>query len=166
MSTCRVYDLLKETVIAKSGKEVTFEPPLIFEVGYSELQASQNYQGGFASDSRGSFVSGTTRICRTSRPLTVYGKRTGGRSIPPRLIRTEKASLVRSSGNQRTVRTTSRIPQGYCLSERPGQARCSEQGVRSLLPRGFAITHVPSGAPVVTRDAADDNDTGGSAGCR
>jgi DNA ligase-1 len=43
-----VYALLKDTVIAKSGKEVTFEPSLVFEVGYSELQASTNYDGGFA----------------------------------------------------------------------------------------------------------------------
>jgi DNA ligase 1 len=43
-----VYDLLKDRVTAKAGKEVTFEPTLVFEVGYSELQASQNYEGGFA----------------------------------------------------------------------------------------------------------------------
>ncbi|PKL69830.1 MAG: DNA ligase [Methanomicrobiales archaeon HGW-Methanomicrobiales-1] len=43
-----VYALLKDTVIAKSGKEVTFEPTLVFEVGYAELQASVNYEGGFA----------------------------------------------------------------------------------------------------------------------
>jgi DNA ligase-1 len=43
-----VYDLLKESVIKEAGKEVTFEPSLIFEVGYAELQASQNYEGGFA----------------------------------------------------------------------------------------------------------------------
>jgi len=43
-----VYEILKESVIAKSGKEVTFEPSLVFEVGYAELQASQNYGGGFA----------------------------------------------------------------------------------------------------------------------
>jgi DNA ligase-1 len=43
-----VYDLVKDTVIKKSGKEVTFEPSLVFEVGYSELQVSQNYEGGFA----------------------------------------------------------------------------------------------------------------------
>jgi DNA ligase-1 len=43
-----VYDLLKDRVIAKSGKEVTFEPNLVFEVGYSELQVSPTYQGGFA----------------------------------------------------------------------------------------------------------------------
>ena len=43
-----VYGLLKDTVIAKSGKEVTFEPSLVFEVGYAELQASTNYNGGFA----------------------------------------------------------------------------------------------------------------------
>ncbi len=43
-----VYEMLKDTVIAKSGKEVTFEPSLVFEVGYAELQASTNYEGGFA----------------------------------------------------------------------------------------------------------------------
>jgi DNA ligase-1 len=43
-----VYELLKDSVIAKSGKEVTFEPVLVFEVGYSELQVSSTYQGGFA----------------------------------------------------------------------------------------------------------------------
>jgi DNA ligase-1 len=43
-----VYELLKDSVIAKSGKEVTFEPVLVFEVGYAELQVSPTYQGGFA----------------------------------------------------------------------------------------------------------------------
>ena len=43
-----VYEILKESVIQKSGREVTFEPSLVFEVGYAELQASQNYEGGFA----------------------------------------------------------------------------------------------------------------------
>jgi len=43
-----VYELLKESVISKSGKEVSFEPSLVFEVGYAELQASTNYEGGFA----------------------------------------------------------------------------------------------------------------------
>ena len=43
-----VYEILKDTVIAKSGKEVMFEPLLVFEVGYAELQASTNYEGGFA----------------------------------------------------------------------------------------------------------------------
>jgi DNA ligase 1 len=43
-----VYELLKDTLTSKSGKEVTFEPSLVFEVGYAELQASQNYEGGFA----------------------------------------------------------------------------------------------------------------------
>jgi len=43
-----VYELLKDSVIQKTGKEVTFEPGLVFEVGYAELQASQNYEGGFA----------------------------------------------------------------------------------------------------------------------
>jgi DNA ligase-1 len=43
-----VYEMLKESVIRTEGKEVTFEPSLVFEVGYAELQASQNYEGGFA----------------------------------------------------------------------------------------------------------------------
>ncbi|WAC06171.1 MAG: ATP-dependent DNA ligase [Methanoregula sp.] len=43
-----VYELLKDSVISKSGKEVTFEPVLVFEVGYSELQVSPTYTGGFA----------------------------------------------------------------------------------------------------------------------
>jgi len=43
-----VYDLLKDTVTTKSGKEVAFEPTLVFEVGYAELQVSQTYDGGFA----------------------------------------------------------------------------------------------------------------------
>jgi DNA ligase-1 len=43
-----VYELLKDRVIKKSGKEVSFEPDLIFEVGYAELQVSPTYEGGFA----------------------------------------------------------------------------------------------------------------------
>ena len=43
-----VYELLKDHVIAKAGKEVTFGPLLVFEVGYAELQASSTYGGGFA----------------------------------------------------------------------------------------------------------------------
>jgi DNA ligase-1 len=43
-----VFDLLKDTVTAHSGKEVTFEPTLVFEIGYSEIQTSPTYKGGFA----------------------------------------------------------------------------------------------------------------------
>jgi DNA ligase-1 len=43
-----VFDLLKDTVITKSGKGVTFEPTLVFEVGYAEIQVSPTYDGGFA----------------------------------------------------------------------------------------------------------------------
>jgi DNA ligase-1 len=43
-----VYDLLKDRVMKKSGKEVSFEPDLVFEVGYAELQVSPTYEGGFA----------------------------------------------------------------------------------------------------------------------
>jgi DNA ligase-1 len=43
-----VYDLLKETVVSTNKNEVTFEPTLVFEVGYSEIQKSPTYEGGFA----------------------------------------------------------------------------------------------------------------------
>lgn len=43
-----LYDLFKDRVISTSGKEVTFEPGIIFEVGYSEIQKSQNYASGYA----------------------------------------------------------------------------------------------------------------------
>jgi DNA ligase-1 len=43
-----IYDLLKDHVIAESGKEVKFEPFMVVEVGYSELQKSPNYPAGFA----------------------------------------------------------------------------------------------------------------------
>ena len=43
-----VYELLKDRVVKKAGKAVSFEPELVFEVGYSELQVSPTYEGGFA----------------------------------------------------------------------------------------------------------------------
>jgi DNA ligase-1 len=43
-----VYEILKDQVVKTTGKEVTLEPVLVFEVGYAELQASQNYAGGYA----------------------------------------------------------------------------------------------------------------------
>jgi DNA ligase-1 len=43
-----VYDLLKDKVISNAGKEVRFEPGLVFEVGYAELQVSPTYGAGFA----------------------------------------------------------------------------------------------------------------------
>ncbi len=43
-----VYELLKDKVIAKSGRSVTFEPELVFEIGYAELQVSPTYEAGFA----------------------------------------------------------------------------------------------------------------------
>lgn len=43
-----VYEFLKNTVISSSGKEVRFEPEMVFEVGYSELQVSPTYEAGFA----------------------------------------------------------------------------------------------------------------------
>ncbi|MDV2480448.1 ATP-dependent DNA ligase [Methanoculleus sp. Wushi-C6] len=43
-----LYALFKDKVIARSGKEVTLEPDVVFEVGYSEIQASPNYGSGYA----------------------------------------------------------------------------------------------------------------------
>jgi DNA ligase 1 len=43
-----IYETMKDLVISQSGKEVTFEPQLVIEVGYSEIQASPNYASGFA----------------------------------------------------------------------------------------------------------------------
>jgi DNA ligase-1 len=43
-----LYELFKDLVIATSGKEVTVEPVIVFEVGYSEIQQSPNYESGFA----------------------------------------------------------------------------------------------------------------------
>ncbi len=42
------YDLLHDQIVSQSGKEVRFDPELVFEVGYSELQVSSNYPAGFA----------------------------------------------------------------------------------------------------------------------
>ncbi len=35
-------------MIAESGNSVTFEPQVVFEVGYSEIQKSPNYASGYA----------------------------------------------------------------------------------------------------------------------
>jgi DNA ligase-1 len=43
-----LYNLFKDLVISQSGKEVTFEPVIVFEVGYSEIQESPNYESGYA----------------------------------------------------------------------------------------------------------------------
>lgn len=43
-----LYALFKDRVIARSGKEVMLEPEVVFEVGYSEIQTSPNYESGYA----------------------------------------------------------------------------------------------------------------------
>lgn len=43
-----LHDLLNDTITGSSGKEVWFEPTLVFEVGYSEIQESPNYPAGYA----------------------------------------------------------------------------------------------------------------------
>ena len=42
-----IYAELKDKIIYEDGKNVTLEPQLVLEVGYSEIQASQAYKGGF-----------------------------------------------------------------------------------------------------------------------
>ncbi len=43
-----IHDAMKDLIISEKGKEVTFEPGVVFEVGYSEIQSSPNYGSGFA----------------------------------------------------------------------------------------------------------------------
>jgi DNA ligase-1 len=43
-----LYELFCDRVISRSGKAVIFEPGIIFEVGYSEIQKSSNYESGYA----------------------------------------------------------------------------------------------------------------------
>ena len=43
-----IYEAMKDLVVSQAGKEVTFEPRVVFEVGYSEIQTSPNYGSGFA----------------------------------------------------------------------------------------------------------------------
>ena len=43
-----IYALLRDRVIRQSGKEVGFEPGMVIEVGYSEIQRSPNYETGYA----------------------------------------------------------------------------------------------------------------------
>jgi DNA ligase-1 len=43
-----LYDTLKDQVIRTDEKMVYFDPILVFEIGYSEIQQSPNYEGGFA----------------------------------------------------------------------------------------------------------------------
>jgi DNA ligase-1 len=43
-----IYEAMKDLVISEKGKEVVFEPQVVFEVGYSEIQTSPNYASGFA----------------------------------------------------------------------------------------------------------------------
>lgn len=43
-----LHDTLQDDILRKDGKMVYFEPRLVFEVGYSEIQKSPNYEGGYA----------------------------------------------------------------------------------------------------------------------
>ena len=43
-----LYDLFKDKIIAEKGKTISFEPDVVFEVGYAELQKSINYAAGYA----------------------------------------------------------------------------------------------------------------------
>ncbi|MDD3573873.1 ATP-dependent DNA ligase [Methanospirillum sp.] len=43
-----LFQTLQDDIIRKDGKMVYFEPRLVFEIGYSEIQKSPNYEGGYA----------------------------------------------------------------------------------------------------------------------
>ncbi|MDH7592812.1 MAG: ATP-dependent DNA ligase [Methanomicrobiales archaeon] len=43
-----LYALFKDLVVSEAGKEVAFKPEVVFEVGYSEIQKSPNYESGYA----------------------------------------------------------------------------------------------------------------------
>ncbi|HJK52635.1 MAG TPA: DNA ligase, partial [Methanocorpusculum sp.] len=43
-----LYGLFKDKIIAEHGKTVVFEPDVVFEVGYAELQKSTTYAAGYA----------------------------------------------------------------------------------------------------------------------
>lgn len=43
-----LHALVRDLVIAESGATVTLEPQVVFEVGYSEIQKSPNYESGYA----------------------------------------------------------------------------------------------------------------------
>ncbi|HJK01787.1 MAG TPA: ATP-dependent DNA ligase [Methanocorpusculum sp.] len=43
-----LYELFKDKIIAEQGKNVLFEPNVVFEVGYAELQRSKSYAAGYA----------------------------------------------------------------------------------------------------------------------
>lgn len=43
-----LYELFKDKVVSEKGKTVYFEPDVVFEVGYAELQRSTNYPAGYA----------------------------------------------------------------------------------------------------------------------
>ncbi len=43
-----LYETLQDDIIRRDGKMVYFEPRLVFEIGYSEIQKSPSYEGGYA----------------------------------------------------------------------------------------------------------------------
>ncbi|MDO5846053.1 MAG: ATP-dependent DNA ligase [Methanocorpusculum sp.] len=43
-----LFEIFKDKVISEKGKVVNFEPDVVFEVGYAELQKSTNYAAGYA----------------------------------------------------------------------------------------------------------------------
>ena len=43
-----LHALFADLVVAESGNSVSFEPQVVFEVGYSEIQKSPNYASGYA----------------------------------------------------------------------------------------------------------------------
>jgi DNA ligase-1 len=43
-----LHSRFKDLVVSESGNSVTFEPEVVFEVGFSEIQKSPNYASGYA----------------------------------------------------------------------------------------------------------------------
>ncbi|MCE8423962.1 MAG: DNA ligase, partial [Candidatus Methanoperedens sp.] len=41
-------DIFKDLVISENGIHVDFEPKIVFEVAFEEIQKSQNYDSGYA----------------------------------------------------------------------------------------------------------------------
>jgi len=43
-----LYEILKDKVISSDRNMVSFEPEIVLEIGYEEIQASKNYESGYA----------------------------------------------------------------------------------------------------------------------
>jgi len=169
-----VYELLKDTVISRSGKEVQFEPELVFEVGYAELQVSPTYAAGFALRFPGSSGCGTTRTPPRSRPSTALRNATAGsrnlrRRIPDNAnaLKREKRPLRAQLGNERAVllpvrKTDTSGGHTDCLFERFARHIWR----RHRFPCGLTDHPGTERRPVLAGDCGGERLPGPSAGSR